>query len=198
MSTAIYGKVTGVKEMLGTQMTRIWVEIPIEQFVAAINAVHNREVLITLAPPMGGGYGVMESRPAPPKSLPAERLAEQSDITVPAGFAAAMGVEPVNAKVNTPEPAVNSEVKTKPDNHEQTLSRWCAIRCKEVEFQTFLKETFQGAADLAKDQDPEGQARAIVLQVCTIKSRAELDTDERGARMFHVRIREPFAEWSRG
>jgi hypothetical protein len=66
----------------------------------------------------------------------------------------------------------------------QRLSVWCALRCREPEFQRFLGVTNeQAAADK-------------VRSVCGIESRAELDADAEAAQRLHDRIRKPFIEFN--
>jgi len=171
--SAIYGRVTGVREMKGMQMTRIEIEIPIECFVAAINAVHNRDVLITLAPPMGGGYGVMETNAAH-----APRAQE------PAKPAAAVK-------------AAAEQTAMKP-HHEQTLSQWAALRCKDPQFQAWVAEEAPPWYEKQHEAgvDDEEIARNFICETCHIQSRAQLDSGGEPERMFHELIRQPFAEWA--
>jgi len=175
--SAIYGRVTGVREMKGMQMTRIEIEIPIEHFVAAINAVHNRDVLITLAPPMGGGYGVMV-----PNATPTQREPE------PAKPAPAEAVK-VAAAQSSAKP-----------HHEQTLSQWAALRCKDPQFQAWVADVWPTKYEAYRNSgtDDEAIAKMFICETCGVVSRAELDTQPTAAARFHADVRQPFAEWANG
>jgi hypothetical protein len=165
MSTAIYGKVTAIKAFPSTGNARVEIEIPVEAYVAAVNAVYNRDVLVTLAPALGGQYGVMVGREQPAAVEPAKPVMQA-----------------------LPE----HTTKAVPTKHEQTLSQWAALRCKDPQFQAFLAETFQ------EQVLDETAAREIIISTCGISSRGALDRDTRAAGIFHTRIREPFATWSAG
>lgn len=65
----------------------------------------------------------------------------------------------------------------------QRLSTWAALRCKEDEFQRFLR---------APD---EKTAIRVVRAMCDIASRAELDTDHVAAHLFHQLIRLPYQQY---
>lgn len=65
----------------------------------------------------------------------------------------------------------------------QRLSTWAALRCKEEEFQRFLR---------APD---ERTAVRVVRAMCDIKSRRELDSDHVAAHLFHQLIRLPYQKF---
>lgn len=44
-------------------------------------------------------------------------------------------------------------------------------------------------------KDTEDEAKKLILDVCGVLSRKELDIDQAAARMFHSLIREPFMAW---
>lgn len=72
---AVFGKVEQVRDFKGLGVTRITVEIPIEQFVEAAAMLYGKNVLITIAPPsMGGPYGMRRrgDESEPPSTTPAE------------------------------------------------------------------------------------------------------------------------------
>jgi hypothetical protein len=65
----------------------------------------------------------------------------------------------------------------------QRLSTWAALRCKEEDFQRFLR---------APD---EPTAIRLVRAMCDIQSRRELDTSEVAAHLFHQLIRLPYQKF---
>lgn len=67
------------------------------------------------------------------------------------------------------------------------LARLAAMWCRMPAFQNWV---YDGEAVPTEDN-----ARSYILDVCDIKSRAELDNDELAAEAFHRRIRLPFREW---
>lgn len=55
----IFGEVTRIVTVPSRQVCRIEIELPIEAYVAAVNAVHGRPVLVTAPEEVpAGGYGV--------------------------------------------------------------------------------------------------------------------------------------------
>jgi hypothetical protein len=73
-----------------------------------------------------------------------------------------------------------------------TLSQWVAMRCQEAPFQRWLQETFPRQWDDAAGSTPPAWAASVVRAVCSIESRAELDSNERAAHCLHTLIREPY------
>lgn len=65
----------------------------------------------------------------------------------------------------------------------QRLSTWLALRCKEKEFQRFLRVP------------DEATAISSVRAICEVKSRSEIDTNPEKAKRFHQFIRLPFNEF---
>lgn len=66
----------------------------------------------------------------------------------------------------------------------QRLSVWCALRCREPEFQRFLGVS------------REDEAAEKVRSICGVESRAELDTNAEAAARLHDRIRKPYIEFN--
>ncbi len=66
--------------------------------------------------------------------------------------------------------------------------RWCG----DEHFQLWLEETYSGAWLLHDVPKPDERAKAVVCEICTIKSRTELDTDTRAGNTFRSRIMEPY------
>lgn len=59
---------------------------------------------------------------------------------------------------------------------------WLAIGfCQQEAFRAFCR---------ARD---EAQAKEFILRTCGVTSRKELDTDPKAARLFHERVRQPYA-----
>lgn len=67
----------------------------------------------------------------------------------------------------------------------QRLSTWAALRCKEPEFQRFLRVP------------DEATAAHSVRAICEIKSRSELDSNPEAAKRFHQFVRLAFIEFSK-
>lgn len=65
----------------------------------------------------------------------------------------------------------------------QRLSTWLAMRCREFDFQCFLK--------VLNEADAVAKVRAI----CGVKSRAEIDTSAEAEHRFHQFIRRPYQQY---
>lgn len=72
------------------------------------------------------------------------------------------------------------------------LSQWCAMRCNEEAFWQFLGRKFSLNVESADD------ARDVVLHVCGIQSRAEIDHSAAAMALFNERIRLPYMDWVKG
>jgi hypothetical protein len=66
----------------------------------------------------------------------------------------------------------------------QRISQWLALRCKEASFQRFLRVP------------DEATAVSSVRAICEVKSRGEIDRDERAQKRFHDFIRKPYIQFS--
>lgn len=66
----------------------------------------------------------------------------------------------------------------------QRLSTWLALRCKEAQFQRFLRVP------------DEATAVSSVRAICEVKSRGEIDTDGHAQQRFHDFIRKPYLLFS--
>ncbi|CAH0532174.1 hypothetical protein UAM5_00057 [Ralstonia phage UAM5] len=71
------------------------------------------------------------------------------------------------------------------------LAKLAGMLCSNPDFWRFLQWS-SFACESAE------QARSIILDVCEINSRAELDHDEAAARIFHDRIRLPYTRYQQG
>jgi len=71
-----------------------------------------------------------------------------------------------------------------------SLAKWCVMRCKDEEFREFLSNEFNFSCPV-----DEKTAREIILRVCWIKSRRELDTDQDAKDVFDRAIRIPYTQW---
>lgn len=147
---ALFAKVTNIKAFPSTGMARVEIEAPYEQFAAIVSMLHERQVLVTVAPKLDHPYGVIDG--------------------------AAPEVEPP-AKHNTETPALGP------------LAKWAVMRCKDDEFVRWLEIEFP------VKQYGEYSARELILKVCRIGSRKELDANDSAAEMFDRRFRKPFAAW---
>lgn len=71
------------------------------------------------------------------------------------------------------------------------LAKLAGMWCSSPDFWRFLSSN-GGDCTCAED------AAAIVRDVCKIKSRAELDSNQDAARIFHEQIRVPYMRWQQG
>lgn len=67
------------------------------------------------------------------------------------------------------------------------LSKWAGMMCNSAEFRSFLAMSFSRPCNSSTD------ARHIILDLCGIKSRAELDHSVRAQRIFDDLVRRPWA-----
>ncbi|WP_288379799.1 hypothetical protein [uncultured Massilia sp.] len=65
----------------------------------------------------------------------------------------------------------------------QLLSRWVALRCREPEFQRFLRVP------------DEATAAHSVRAICGVRSRGDIDRDPAAEKRFHQFIRLPFMQF---
>lgn len=65
----------------------------------------------------------------------------------------------------------------------QRLSTWCALRCKEKQFQAFLRVP------------DERTAAHSVRAICEVRSRGEIDSNPQAQRRFHEYIRLPYQQF---
>lgn len=70
------------------------------------------------------------------------------------------------------------------------LSRLAAQLCQNPDFREWLNA--QHLSGLIVSIEGADDAAAVIRSVCSIESRAELDHDDRAARIFHTEIRRPF------
>lgn len=81
------------------------------------------------------------------------------------------------------------------------LLDWTVKRCDEDSFQQWCIDLWDaGETREIMVLDPDNSSRAafakeVILKLCGIESRKELDADERAAKRFHERVREPYAAW---
>jgi hypothetical protein len=73
-------------------------------------------------------------------------------------------------------------------------AKWCAIRCQEPEFQSWVVRNFRESAKagMGLNRKAVDLAAYIVRSVCEVESRAELDTDKGAAEVFDELIRRPW------
>ena len=62
------------------------------------------------------------------------------------------------------------------------------VFCRDPQFRAFL-------ADVGAPPATEEEAKAVILAMCQVKSRNELDTNPAAAARFHELVRGPFLEW---
>ena len=88
------------------------------------------------------------------------------------------------------------------------LSQWASMRCADLLFVEFLRPIYDkymggdgsGWGDVTADNDFGGDselwARHVILVLCEIESRSELDTNKAAAALFNNLIRLPYCEYS--
>lgn len=84
------------------------------------------------------------------------------------------------------------------------LCEWAVMSCKDETFKRWAFERAQqlfgpaGIADYSKKYGAnfgEGLARGVVLHLCQVESRKELDVDHDAGRRLHTTVRQPFIQW---
>lgn len=141
--------------------------------------------------------------------IPDEELVHFEKMTVKKGKVAGQRLAAVFVEIGPDEkpvqqPATLEQAKDeapKPEKEHHplgALSKWAVMRCQDPAFQAWVREAFNGEWIIAAEdqliKDDEGKAKAVILSVCGIQSRKELDTDERAAREFNDWFRRPYAE----
>lgn len=66
----------------------------------------------------------------------------------------------------------------------QRISQWLALRCKEAQFQRFLRVP------------DEATAVSSVRAICEVRSRGEIDHNDYAKKRFHDFIRLPYIQFS--
>jgi hypothetical protein len=88
---------------------------------------------------------------------------------------------------------------TKPELKGGELSKLAGKWCNRVDFQEWLSAEypvfFASTAAMPGPLTEIERAAVMVRLICGVKSRAELDHDQRAAQEFHEKIREPFMEY---
>lgn len=69
------------------------------------------------------------------------------------------------------------------------LCQWIVIACQDAAFQRWL------SLEMGRPVQNEVEAKEIVCNTCGIESRRELDENEAAAKIFHMKVREPYARW---
>lgn len=93
------------------------------------------------------------------------------------------------------EPAAPAAAKTAaPAKRERMgpLCEWAVMRCREEQFQTWAIWRMKS---LPNCQSREDHARSVVVELCGVNSRKELDTDATAAHFLHERVRRPYMQW---
>ena len=109
--------------------------------------------------------------------------------------------QPVSA---APAPAAESAAKRE---RMAPLCEWTVMRCGEPLFQRWAFDRAQalfgpaGIAEITKKaRTPEGAAeklaREVVVHLCGVESRNELDTNATARDSFNANVRKPFIQWS--
>ena len=72
------------------------------------------------------------------------------------------------------------------------IAQWLGIRCQEPEFQQWLADTFPLQHENAIGNTESQRAGSVIRAVCSVESRAELDSSQNAAKAFHDLIRKPY------
>lgn len=161
---ALFAKVTNIKSFPSTGSVRVEIEAPVEQFPAIVALLHNREVLVTIAPPkVAPMYGVIEP-----------------------------------AAVDHGQGGNAEQVGGAGDVHLGARCKWAVMRCKDPAFQEWLFCAFPSECESADAvvgyQSHDMLARWLILNICGIESRKQLDTDPTAGEIFDKKIRVPFSQ----
>lgn len=105
---------------------------------------------------------------------------------------------PAYGVVDAPEEEADEEpAEETPRSSMGARCKWAVMRCRDPLFQEWIVEEFFSICkngDLVVDSlSDESLARALILKVCGIESRNQLDTDSEAAKIFDEKIRVPFA-----
>lgn len=92
------------------------------------------------------------------------------------------------------EPAPAAPKTAAPAKRERMgpLCEWAVMRCGEELFQSWAIGRMKS---LPNCHGREDHARSVVLELCGVKSRKELDTDPTAARCLHEFVRKPYMAW---
>lgn len=167
---ALFAKVTNIKSFPSTGMVRVEIEAPVEQFPAIVALLHDQQVLVTQAPFLGVPYGVVDPQPDG-RALPTNKSAAANPST---------------------------HDTTKPSHNLGARCKWAVMRCKELVFQEWIIDEFrpdweQAAVTLGALSE-EDLALWLILKICGIESRKQLDTDPAAAKIFDEKIRVPYSK----
>ncbi len=75
------------------------------------------------------------------------------------------------------------------------LCEWAVQRCGEPEFQAWASHQTHAGGGQYKFSNMKAEARGVILALCGVASRKELDTNPLAAERFHERVRLPYARW---
>lgn len=102
-----------------------------------------------------------------------------SDLKIPYGVVT--GAEPVTKATEPEEERKGGE-----------LSKWAAMRCNESEFRFWL------AIQLNQDCETAEKARQLILDLCGVSSRRDIDHDEKAKGIFKDLILTPWKRFKNG
>jgi len=75
------------------------------------------------------------------------------------------------------------------------LCEWAVYRCGEPAFKDWASHQSQAGGGQGKFTSMEAEARGVILALCGVTSRRELDTNPEAAKRFHERVRVPYSAW---
>lgn len=143
--------------------------------------------------------------------VPDEDLVHFEKMTVKKGKMAGQRLAAVFVEIGSdekpvPQPATLEQAKSEAPKEKKDplggLSKWAVMRCQDPHFQEWIRNAFPGECEIALGEgiNPtwEQVTKAVILSVCGIQSRKDLDTDELAQRRFNERFRHPYSEHVRG
>lgn len=95
----------------------------------------------------------------------------------------------------TPAPAPSPAAPKVQRERMAPLCEWAVMRCGELEFQRWACQTHPSVWGWSNIVNPADAARYVIVTLCGIESRKELDTNPEAAKRLHERVRKPYAAW---
>lgn len=98
----------------------------------------------------------------------------------------------------TPAPAPSPAAPKVQRERMAPLCEWAVMRCGERPFQDWCQQMVLDGKVLRHRHGTvsrEEGARLVLLALCEVESRRELDTNPEAAKRLHERVRKPYAAW---
>lgn len=75
------------------------------------------------------------------------------------------------------------------------LCEWAVKACSDKNFQDWASHQHEAGGGQFKFTSLQEEAKGVILSLCGVASRKELDTDPAAAKRFHERVRLPYQQW---